>query len=51
MFWSYYKTFKKVCTLAPSQALHKDINLGHVNLSTIKPFHMKKFYMPSIIII
>ena len=33
------------------QAFHKDINLGPVKLPTIKPFHMKKFYLLSIIVI
>ena len=33
------------------QAFHKDINLGPANLSANKPFHVKKFYLPSIIII
>ena len=51
MFLTYYQTYKKVCTEYQPQAFHKDINLDPVDLVTIKPFHMKKFYLSYIIII
>ena len=44
MLSSYYQTYKKVC--APTSAFHKNINLGPVNLYTLKPFLKKKVPFP-----
>ena len=50
-FSSNKRSIPLVCTLALTTGISQKINLGPANLSTIKPFHMKKFYLPSIITI
>ena len=52
----YFDVFKLLLNVQGSlytstKAFHKDINLGPVNISTIKAFRMKQFYLPSIIVI